>query len=135
MAKIRHIAYRAEDVEGMVEFFTNGLGLELVGRRGNGVVDLSDGTVNITLLPLGRARGDGKEPTPGIEHIGFTATDEDAAKERIQAAGAKELTNLQLDLVHYEHKYTGPEGIIVDLGHWAGTAPVEETAEAVSGRS
>src|SRR5207249_10974147 len=101
MAKIRHIAYRAEDVEGMVKFFTKGFGMELVGRRGNGVVDLSDGTVNITLLPLNRARGDGREPTAGIEHIGFTATDEDAAKQQIESAGAKELTNLQLDLVHY----------------------------------
>ena len=71
MAKIRHIAYRAEDVEGMVEFFTKAFDMELVGRRGNGVVDLSDGSVNITLLPLNRARGDGREPTPGIEHIGF----------------------------------------------------------------
>jgi hypothetical protein len=32
--------------------------------------------------------------------------------------------------VHFEVKFQGPEGVIVDLGHWVGTAPVE--AEAVA---
>ena len=30
---------------------------------------------------------------------------------------------------HYEEKYKGPEGIVVDLGHWVGTAPIDEKRE------
>ena len=126
MAKIRHIAYRSDDIEEMASFFVNGLGMEVVQRRGNGAVDLSDGTVNITLLPMRLPRADGRETKPGIEHIGFTVTDEDEARRRIEAAGAEVIGRRELgSSVHYELKYHGPQDIEVDLGHWAGTEPVE----------
>jgi hypothetical protein len=32
---------------------------------------------------------------------------------------------------HYELEFQGPDGIVVDLGHWAGTAPIGE-AEKVA---
>ena len=58
MPKIRHIAYRANDVEGMANFFTSALSMTVVQRRKNGAIDLSDGTMNITLLPsAGRRSG------------------------------------------------------------------------------
>jgi catechol 2,3-dioxygenase-like lactoylglutathione lyase family enzyme len=127
MAKIRHIAYRSENIEEMAEFFVNGLGMEVVQRRGNGAVDLSDGTVNITLLPMALPRADGRPSKSGIEHIGFTVTDEGEARKRIESAGAKIIGRRELgSSVHYELKYTGPQDIEVDLGHWAGTEPVED---------
>ena len=52
MAKIRHIAIRAEDVEQTATFFQEAFGLQLVQRRASGPIDLTDGDVNITLLPL-----------------------------------------------------------------------------------
>ena len=71
MPKIRHIAYRANDVEAMANFFTSALSMTIVQRRKNGAIDLSDGTMNITLLPLAGRRTDGAPQKQGIDHIGF----------------------------------------------------------------
>ena len=54
----------------------------------------------------------------------------DSAKEKpaqgqVIAAGGREKNVIQLGEVHYERKFEGPEGIVVDVGLWAGTAPVE----------
>ena len=54
MAKIRHIAYRVNDAEAMAKFFIEGFEMKIAQRRGEGVIDLTDGTLNISLLPLGR---------------------------------------------------------------------------------
>lgn len=123
MAKIRHIAYRVQDVEAFADFFVKAFEMEIVQRRTGGVVDLSDGVLNISLLPEGTPASEG-EPTHGIAHIGFTVEDEDAAKERLIAAGGQELRTIRTDSANYEVKFSGPEGIIIDLGHWAGTAPI-----------
>src|SRR3954469_24632861 len=128
MAKIRHLAYRAEDPEGMAKFFIEGFGMTIAQRRGHGVIDLSDGTINITVLPA--VNGDPSR-RKGIEHIGFSTDDDAAAKERLFALGATERNQISLGNAHYEVKFDGPEGIIVDIGQWAGTAPIEEsTAKA-----
>jgi len=33
--------------------------------------------------------------------------------------------------VYYESKYRSPEGLVIDVGHWAGTSPIP-TAETAS---
>src|SRR5712692_9394859 len=86
MAKIRHIAIRAEDVEATAKLFTEVFGLELVQRREHGPIDLSDGDVNITLLPL-RIGGREDEERPGYSHIGFTVAAQDETKRRLLATG------------------------------------------------
>jgi len=123
VAKIRHIAYRVEDIEAMAEFFVKGFEMQIVERRSSGAVDLSDGVINVTLLPAGTPVSPG-EASHGIGHIGFTVEDEEAAKRRLVAAGAEEARTIRNDTAHYEVKFTGPEGIVVDIGHWAGTAPI-----------
>jgi len=136
VAKIRHIAYRSDDIEELAGFFVSGFGMEIVQRRGNGAVDLSDGSINITLLPMRLPRADGKETRPGIEHIGFTAADEDEQKRLIEAAGASVIGRRELgSSVHYELKYHGPQDIEVDLGHWAGTEPAPEETRAPAAAS
>jgi catechol 2,3-dioxygenase-like lactoylglutathione lyase family enzyme len=126
LPKIRHIAYRAQDVEAMAEFFANAFEMQIVQHRPNGAIDLSDGTINITLLRADGPRPDGRQTKPGVEHIGFTVEDEALARTRIEAAGGKEMNTINLGSANYEVKFEGPEGIVVDLGHWAGTAPVGE---------
>jgi catechol 2,3-dioxygenase-like lactoylglutathione lyase family enzyme len=118
MGKLRHIAYRVDDPEAMAEFFVNGLGMTYVQKR-SVAIDLTDGTINITLLPS-------TEGSHGIDHIGFTVEDEDAAQGQLLEAGATPITRLDLGSVNYEVKFRGPEGIVVDLGHWAGTEPIAE---------
>jgi catechol 2,3-dioxygenase-like lactoylglutathione lyase family enzyme len=127
MGKIRHIAYRCSDIAKYEDFFVNGLGLEVVMRRGSGAVDLTDGAINITLLPPNLTPADG-EAGIGVAHIGFTVEDDDVTGRTIEAHGGTQLNQVRMDEAHYEVKYQGPDGIVVDLGHWAGTAPIAEEA-------
>ena len=123
MSKIRHIAYRASDVEKMANFFVDALGMNITQRRKNRAIDLSDGTINITVLPL---RGTANE-NQGIDHIGFSAENDDEAGRRLEGAGAKKIATIELgSAAHYEAKYQGPEGIVVDIGKWIGTEPLQK---------
>ena len=118
MAKIRHISYRAEDVDAMAKFFVDAFGLTMVQKRKDGAIDLSDGSVNISILPLAANRS----RRAGLEHIGFSAEDDQEQIRRVEAAGAiKESTRSP-----YEEKFKGPEGIIVDVGRWPGAASLDE---------
>jgi catechol 2,3-dioxygenase-like lactoylglutathione lyase family enzyme len=56
VAKIRHISYRAEDVDAMAKFFVDVFGLTMVQKRKDNSIDLSDGSVNISILPLAANR-------------------------------------------------------------------------------
>jgi catechol 2,3-dioxygenase-like lactoylglutathione lyase family enzyme len=122
VSKIRHIAYRAADVETMANFFVDALGMKITQRRTNRAIDLSDGTINITVLPL---RGTENE-NQGIDHIGFSVENDDEAGRRLEDAGAKKIATIELGSpAHYEAKFKGPEGIVVDIGKWIGTEPVK----------
>ena len=127
MAKIRHIAYRATDVDAMAKFFVDAMGMKLIQKRKNNAIDLSDGSVNITVLPLRAGTSDGA-PTkqPGIDHIGFSTDNDQEQFKLLEAAGATKAGAVNLGTAYYEDKYKGPEGIIVDVGHWQGAAPVEK---------
>jgi catechol 2,3-dioxygenase-like lactoylglutathione lyase family enzyme len=125
MAKIRHIAYRAEDVDAMAKFFVDAMGMTIKQKRKNTAVDLTDGTTNITVLPLAAGRPGGEPGRAGIDHIGFTVESEDEASRMLEAAGAHKIGRVELgSQVHYEVKYQGPEGIVVDVGNWLGTEPI-----------
>ena len=125
MAKIRHIAYRAADVEGMADFFVNALGMTITQRRKNQAIDLSDGSINITVLPIRITSPDGEPVRPGIDHIGFTVENDAAASKTLEAQGAKKIATIELGSpAHYEAKFRGPEGIVVDIGKWVGTEPI-----------
>ncbi|HLY67826.1 MAG TPA: VOC family protein [Chloroflexota bacterium] len=133
MAKIRHIAIRSEDVEATAKFFVDVFGLELVQRRAHGPIDLSDGDVNITVLPLTLNNTD-REIHKGYEHIGFSVEDNDEVHQRLLAHGASELNPVQLGDAYYESKYMSPDGLVIDVGHWRGTSPVDKSAvEAAAG--
>ena len=123
MGKIRHIAYRCSDIEAYEKFFVEGLEMQVVGRRPGGAVDLSDGSINITLLPSTLTPLSHESPL-GVAHIGFTVEDDDATKARLEALGATEANTIRMDTANYEIKFEGPDGIVVDLGHWVGTAPI-----------
>ena len=127
MGKIRHIAIRCQDPDKTAQWLQDALELQLVLRRGSGAIDLSDGDVNVTLLPLGLGTGD-RPAQPGFEHIGVTVADDEAARQRLLAAGATELNPVGLGDVFYEAKFKSPEGLVVDVGHWAGTSPIPATA-------
>jgi hypothetical protein len=119
MAKIRHVSYRAGDVDAMPKFFVAAFGLTMVQKRKDNSIDLSDGSVNISILPLAPNRS----RRAGLDHIGFYAEDNLEQIRRVEAAGAaKEPTRSP-----YEEKFKGPEEIIVDVGRWPGAAPVKKS--------
>lgn len=127
MGKIRHIAYRAADVERMANFFVNALGMTITQRRKNRAIDLSDGTINITVLPMLQSGPNGEPPRQGIDHIGFTADNDEEAFRVLEANGAAKIATIELGSpAHYEAKFRGPEGIVVDIGHWIGTEAIEK---------
>jgi catechol 2,3-dioxygenase-like lactoylglutathione lyase family enzyme len=129
MAKIRHIAIRCEDLEATAAFFQQVFGLELVLRRDHGPIDLSDGDVNITLLPT-TTRGETRPA--GFEHIGFSVEDADATRQRLMAAGATELNPIALGDAYYESKYRLPQGLVIDVGHWRGTSPLPGQEDSIA---
>lgn len=129
MAKIRHIAIRCEDVEATAAHFQQAFGLQLVQRRDHGPIDLSDGDVNITLLPTTTR---GRTRPAGFEHIGFSVDDADATRQRLLEAGATELNPVALGDAYYESKYQLPEGLVVDVGHWRGTSPLPGQAPSTA---
>ena len=56
MAFLRHIALRTKDMEASRRFYET-IGFEFVGYRGRGGLDLSDGTLNMTIIQYnGEAR-------------------------------------------------------------------------------
>lgn len=77
MAFLRHIALRTKDVEASRRFYET-IGFEFVGYRGRSGLDLSDGTLNMTILQY-----NGTERPPfeeGTEFIHFGIIVEDLAK-------------------------------------------------------
>ncbi len=121
MAKIGHIAYRAADVEAMANFFINAFEMTLIRRRPRGGIDLSDGAINLAVLPL-QATG----PWPaqqGPDHIGFVVEHEEEGVRRVEAAGARKIGST---VDPYQLKFLGPERIVVEIGDWPEAAPIGE---------
>jgi catechol 2,3-dioxygenase-like lactoylglutathione lyase family enzyme len=86
---VRHLALRVRDIAKTRRFYEEGLGLRFIGYRPSGdSIDLSDGQINLTLLPYS-----GPERTPleeGVEfiHLGFWVDDLAAVYQRLVALGA-----------------------------------------------
>ena len=61
----------------MAKFFVDAFEMEIAERRASGAIDLSDGTMNITILTMTRPRANGRPARPGIDHMGFTVEDDE----------------------------------------------------------
>jgi hypothetical protein len=73
MAKIRHIAIFSENPKKLADFYGEVFGTTLTGVADNGAAWVTDGYMDIALLPvLGRANR-----KPGIHHWGFTLDEAD----------------------------------------------------------
>jgi catechol 2,3-dioxygenase-like lactoylglutathione lyase family enzyme len=89
MSVFRHFAIRTADIEATRRFYEQGLGLTFAGYRPNSTsMDLSDGAVNLTLIPYeGPARRPLEEGTEFI-HLGFLVDDLAATYRRLLALSA-----------------------------------------------
>jgi catechol 2,3-dioxygenase-like lactoylglutathione lyase family enzyme len=96
MAKVRHVAYIAEDTKKLRDFYHDGFGFEEVWVSPTGAYMVIDGMFNVTFIPqrpgdsevVGTHRADGGEvnQTPGINHYGFIVDSVDESVERIGAS-------------------------------------------------
>jgi len=134
MALLRHLALRCRDVERSRRFYVEAIGFRFVGYRPSGTaIDLSDGTLNITLLPH-----EGKE-RPILEegeeyiHFGVLVEDLEATWGRLRALGAHIEKTVKardpLDAAappRIAFKTLDPDGNVIDVsadrGEWRGVA-------------
>jgi len=139
MAKIKHIALSTQDVDGTAKFYIDVFGMKEIARiDGPGARGyyLSDGDINLAILNFksdavaGVERGKGWS---GIHHIGFQVESLEAIAERLAAAGSapRDDVNEALGVGHgrrdggnVEVKYSGPDGVMVDVSEtgWVGTS-------------
>ena len=124
MLTIRHLAIRCRDLERARTFYETGLGFAFVDFRRDGIaMDLSDGHVNLTLLPFET------QPSPphpeGDEHMHFGVMVESLAPvferlRQVEARIIKEDVKKRLDfdrdtVPRGSFKVLDPDGNVVDI--------------------
>jgi catechol 2,3-dioxygenase-like lactoylglutathione lyase family enzyme len=123
MIGVRHLAIRARDLAASRRFYEEGLGLRFVGLRPSGVaIDLSDGAVNLTLLPYdGPDRAALPEGSEFV-HLGFLVDDLAATYRRLVGIGAevvrddvKERRLPSGEPPSGSFKALDPDGIVLDI--------------------
>jgi catechol 2,3-dioxygenase-like lactoylglutathione lyase family enzyme len=139
MAKIKHIALSTQDVDKTAKFYIDVFGMKEIARidsPGARGYYLSDGDLNLAILNFksdavaGVERGKGWS---GIHHIGFQVESLEAIAERLAAAGSERRHDInealgvgygRRDHGNVEVKYTGPDGVTVDVSEtgWVGTS-------------
>ena len=137
MVALRHVAIRARNLEKSRLFYEQGLGMQFVSHRRDGIaMDLAGGGVNLTLLPYdGPERAPVEEGTEFI-HLGFLVDDAAATFRRLKALGSRVVRDDVKE--RYEHnpsampigsfKALDPDGNVIDVSdrpeEWR-TSPTE----------
>lgn len=123
--RIRHLAIRCRDVERSIRFYRDGLGFQVIGPRepDGPSTDLTDQTLNITILPFVGTPGD--PPEEGSEQIHFGIIVPSAAKlyQHLQAHGVTVVRNdikgrgePHADMVPIgSYKIVDPDGNVIDV--------------------
>ena len=139
MPKIKHIAISTQDVDKTAKFYIDVFGMKEIAKvdsPGASGYYLSDGDLNLAILKFksdavaGVERG---KNWSGIHHIGFEVENLEDITAKLAAAGSKprDDVNQALGVGHgrreggnVEVKYTGPDGIMVDVSEtgWVGTS-------------
>ncbi len=127
MLIFKHLAIRCRDLDCSRTFYEKGLGFTFVGLRGTGPsMDLSEGHMNLTLLPFETAAS---PPHPeGDEHMHFGILVEslDPIFERLRQVGArivKEDVKQRRDYTKAtvpirSFKALDPDGNVVDVSEY-----------------
>ncbi len=124
MLTIKHLAIRCRDLDQARTFYEKGLGFSFVGFRPNGItMDLSDGHVNLTLLPFETQASPPHAEGDEHMHFGVMVDSLDPIFARLKAIEApiiKEDVKIRLD---YDRdtvpigsfKVLDPDGNVVDI--------------------
>ena len=116
MAKIRHIAVFAKDESALAKFYVETFDMKEVFRHesqgggGREAIYLSDGYINLAILPAGDDRPE------GIDHFGFEVDDlEDTAALALRQGASKGPEQTPRDGRFAEAFIRDPVGTRVDL--------------------
>jgi catechol 2,3-dioxygenase-like lactoylglutathione lyase family enzyme len=90
MARIRHIAIFSDDPANLAEFYADVFGMKVNGKSNQGAVWMTDGYMDIALLP----RRNNELAPQGLHHFGVTidADEKDHVYNRLKARGHKLMT-------------------------------------------
>jgi len=112
MAKLRHVALYADDIEATASFYEKAFDMQRVLQREHAIT-LSDGVVSMAIVNAAR-RSNGK---PGLDHIGFLVDDMDAAAARLEAMGSVHCGQISKRRANpsIERKYSDPNGLVFDI--------------------
>ena len=112
MAKLRHVALYADDIEATASFYEKAFDMQRVLQREHAIT-LSDSVVSMAIVNAAR-RSNGK---PGLDHIGFLVDDMDAAAARLEAMGSVHCGQISKRRANpsIERKYSDPNGLVFDI--------------------
>ncbi|MGB0577380.1 MAG: VOC family protein [Alphaproteobacteria bacterium] len=119
MAKLRHIAISAKDLETTAQFYEKAFGMERV-RQSKVAIMLSDGVVSLAILHLRSNDNAPDERGPdyiGLHHMGFLVDDVPAASAQVEEAGGTyhgQILNVGKG-PESERKYRDPNGVVLDV--------------------
>jgi catechol 2,3-dioxygenase-like lactoylglutathione lyase family enzyme len=135
MTLLRHLALRCRDMERSRRFYEL-LGLRFVDYRpSREAMDLSDGTLNMTLIQHNGPQRTVLEEGTEFIHFGLLVDDARAALQRLKEAGApllrenvKERNEMDEMIPSGSFKVQDPDGNVIDIsgnrGEWRGVAAV-----------
>ena len=115
MAKLRHIAMVAEDMETTARFYEKSFGMQRV-RQSETAIGLSDGVVSLVIIHPSNVNMKG-DTRRGVHHIGFLVEDIEQMSATVEANGARYHGEI-LGSGHGpqgERKYLDPSGQMFDL--------------------
>jgi len=114
MAKLRHIAMVAEEMEKTAQFYERSFGMKRV-RQHDTAIGLSDGVVSLVIIHPSNPnmKGDSRR---GLHHLGFLVDDMQQASAQCEANGAVFHGGIVAERGAVgERKYRDPNGQIFDL--------------------
>ena len=110
MAKIRHIVFHTTDVERMVKFYVEVMGLTIKHRSSNGGVSLTDGYLDFSIHTN---KMDGKPS--GFNHFGFVVEDNEELVKRFEKFGYRAPKKRPADRLYAEYRAIDPDGNNFDI--------------------
>ncbi len=110
MAKIKHIAIVTLDPERLAKFYEQVFGMKILHRTKTGGVYVTDGYMNVALLPN---KAEGK--SSGLNHFGFEIEDQEEIARRMEKFGVATPRQRPADRPYAETRGTDPDGNNFDL--------------------
>lgn len=110
MPKLRHLGIITLDPDKLAKFYEDVFEMKVLHRSKGGAVFMSDGTINLAILP-NKAEG---KPS-GLNHFGFQIEDPDEINRRLAEWDIKEPAQRPADRPYAETRTTDPDGNNIDL--------------------